>query len=81
MLDLDLELDCTVNNVETEWRRAHEACMAARADYDRVLDGCKANGGLIDVARIRLERAEALRARLLAKMERLEERIAGETQG
>jgi hypothetical protein len=55
--------------------------MAARADYDRVLDGCKANGGLIDVARIRLERAEALRARLLAKMERLEERIAGETQG
>jgi hypothetical protein len=75
-----LDLDGDLNDLETEWRRAYQACVAARADYERVQDCCKANGGLIDVARLRMERAEVLKARLMAKMERAEDSLIGGSQ-
>jgi hypothetical protein len=75
MSSLDLELDGELNNLETQWRQAYEACVNARADFVRVQDCCKANGGLIDVARLRVERAEALKVRLMTKMECAEVRL------
>jgi hypothetical protein len=81
MSSMDLELDGQTSDLEMEWRQAHDAVMAARADYERVLDCCRAKGGLIDIARIRLGRAEALKARLYAKIERLEHNMAGEAEG
>jgi hypothetical protein len=71
MSSLDLEREGEVNNLETEWRRAEEAVMVARTDFERVLGCCSANGGLIDVARIRLQRAEARKAQIFTKIERL----------
>ena len=71
MSSLDLERDGEANDLETEWRRAEEAVMAARTDLERVLDCCTANGGLIDVARIRLQRAEARKAQIFTKIEHL----------
>jgi hypothetical protein len=81
MSSMDLELDGKMSDLETEWRRAHDAVTAARADYERVLDCCRANGGLIDIARIRLGRAEAAKARIFAKIEKLENCMVGEPEG
>jgi hypothetical protein len=77
MSSLDLELDGDVNDLETEWRRAYEVFVAARTDYERLQDCCKANGGLLDVARMRMERAEAIKMRLMARVERAEDRLIG----
>jgi hypothetical protein len=63
-----------MNKLEAAWRWAHEAYVTASADIERVRDCCDANAGLIDVARARLKRAEALKARILAEMERPEEK-------
>jgi hypothetical protein len=77
-LDLDLELDSNLNDLETEWRRAYRVCGEARAYYEQLLRDCgPANGGLVDVARLRMEQAEALKARLMVKMERTEDGLIG----
>jgi hypothetical protein len=70
-----LDLDARMNTLETEWRQAYESSMIARADYQSLATGSKPNADLIDRARERLERAEALKARILAKIERLEESL------
>jgi hypothetical protein len=71
MSSLDFEREGGVHNLETDWRRAQEAVTVARADLERVLGCCKANGGLIDVARIRLQRAEAREAHIFTQIEHL----------
>jgi hypothetical protein len=81
MSGIDLELDGELDNLETQWRQAYEACVNARADYERVQDCCAANGGLIDVARLRMDRAEALKVRLMIKMERAEVRLGSGSPG
>jgi len=68
MSDLDLAREGDLNDLESEWRRAYEACVAARADYERVYDCPRPNGGLIHVARLRMERAEALKVALMSRM-------------
>jgi hypothetical protein len=76
-----LDLDGDVCDLETEWRQAYRACEAARADYDRVRDCRRSNGGLIDVALLRLERAEALKGRLMARIERGEDSLIDDMIG
>ena len=66
-LDLDLDLDAHMNNLETEWRQAYETSMVARADYQSLAASPKANADLLDLARERLDRTEALKARIMAK--------------
>lgn len=78
MSSLDLDLDAHMNNLETEWRQAYESSMVARADYQSLAANKKVKAGLLDLARERLERTEALKARILAKIERLEDSIAGQ---
>jgi hypothetical protein len=67
-----LELDVRMNTLETEWRQAYESSMSARADYQSLASGSKVNTDMLDRARERLERAEELKARILAKIQRLE---------
>jgi hypothetical protein len=75
---LDFDLDLHMNNLEQEWRQACESGIVARADYQSLADGPKRNADLLDRARERLERCEALKARIMAKIERLEDTILGQ---
>jgi hypothetical protein len=75
MSSLDLDLDTQMNNLELEWRQVYEAGIVARADYQALAANPKANADLLDAARERLDRAEALQARIMAKIERLEDHM------
>jgi hypothetical protein len=75
MSSLDLDLDLHMNTLEQEWRQAYESSIVARADYQSLAASPKANADLLDMARERLDRSEALKARIMAKIERLEDSI------
>jgi hypothetical protein len=75
---LDFDLDLHMNNLEQEWRQAYESSIVARADYQSLADSPKARAVLLDRARERLERFEGLKARIMAKIERLEDTILGQ---
>ena len=77
MSSLDLDLDAHMNNLELEWRQAYETSIVARADYQALAANPKASADLLDMARERLDRAEALKARIMAKIERVEDSILG----
>ena len=77
MSSLDFDLDLHMNNLEQEWRQAYESSIIARADYQSLAASPKANADLLDMARERLDRSEALKARIMAKIERLEDSILG----
>lgn len=78
MSSLDFDLDLHMNNLELEWRRAYESSIVARADYQSLAASPKSNADLLDAARERLDRSEALKARIMAKIERLEDRMLGQ---
>jgi hypothetical protein len=77
MSSLDFDLDLHMNNLEQEWRQAYESSIVARADYQSLAASKKANADLLDRARERLDRSEALKARIMAKIERLEDSMLG----
>ena len=77
MSSLDLELDGRMDDLELEWRAAHEASIIARAEYLALGADLKANAGAIDIVRERLRRAEAAEARMFAKIELLEDSMLG----
>jgi hypothetical protein len=77
MSDLDLDLDDQMIQLELEWRQAYEASMVARADYQSLAADQRAKADMLDHARERLDRSEAAKARILAKIERLETRLLG----
>jgi hypothetical protein len=77
MSSLDFDLDSRMNNLEQEWRLAYESSIVARADYQSLAIGPKTDSKLLDLARDRLERTEALKARIMAKIERLEDSLLG----
>jgi hypothetical protein len=78
MSSLDLDLDAHMNNLEMEWRQAYESSIVARADYQSLATAPKVNAKLLNGARERVERTEALKARIMAKIERLEDSILGQ---
>jgi hypothetical protein len=78
MSSLDFDLDAHMNNLEQEWRQAYESSILARADYQALVAAPKANTGLLKLARDRLDRTEVLKARIMAKIERLENSILGQ---
>jgi hypothetical protein len=77
-LDLELDLDTHMSNLEIEWRQAYESSIVARADYQSLAAAPRVNARLLDRARAHLDRTEALKARVMAKIERLEDRILGQ---
>ena len=77
MSSLDFDLDTHMNNLELEWRQAYESSIVARADYQSLAAGPKTDSKLLDLARERLDRTEALKARIMAKIERLEDSLLG----
>jgi hypothetical protein len=77
MSSLDLELDGRMDDLELEWRKAHEASIIARAEYLALGANLSANAGTIDIAGERLRRAEVTEARIFAKIELLEDSLLG----
>ena len=55
MSSLDFELDSRIDDMELEWRQAHEAQVIARAEYLALAATPEVNAGAIDLARARLE--------------------------
>jgi hypothetical protein len=77
MSSLDFGLDSRIDDMELEWRQAHEAQVIARAEYLALAANPEVNAGAIDLARERLRRAEGLEARIFAKIEQLEDSMLG----
>jgi hypothetical protein len=75
MSSLDFDLDTQMVHLESEWRKVYEASVIARTDYQSLAASTAATAELLDKARDRLERAEAMKARIMAKIERLEDNL------
>jgi hypothetical protein len=78
MSSLDLDLDARMNSLELEWRKAYESSIGARAEYQSLAASPNANADRLDLARERLDRAEAMKARIMTKIERLEDTMLGQ---
>jgi hypothetical protein len=77
-LDFDFDLDTQMSRLELEWRQAYQSSIVARSDYQALAMSPKTGVTLLDLARERLDRVEALKARILEKIERLEVNILGQ---
>jgi hypothetical protein len=77
MSSVHLDLDVQMVNLESEWRQVYEDSIIARADYQSLAADRASNAALLDVARERLDKADALKARIMAKIERLEYTVLG----
>lgn len=75
----DLDLDLRLSELESEWRLAYEASISARADYQRLAAMPGADVALLDSVRERQDRAEACKARIMERMERLEAELLGQS--
>jgi hypothetical protein len=75
MSSLDSDFDTQMNDLELEWRQGYEASIEARAHYQTLAAAPNVNARLLEVARERLERAEAVKARIMVKIERLENQM------
>jgi hypothetical protein len=78
MSSLDLDIDSQMSNLELEWRQAYESSIVLRTDYQAMAANPEARVEMLDLARERLDRSEALKARIMAKIERLEDSILGQ---
>ncbi len=76
-LDFDFDFDTQISHLESEWRQAYEDSIVARAEYQTLAAQPGVRTKPLDGARERLERAEALKARIMVKIERLEDKIVG----
>jgi hypothetical protein len=77
MSSLDLELDGRIEALELEWRVAYEAGRQARAQIESTPADTLKDRRILSLAGERLERLEAVKARIMAKIERLEDSMLG----
>ena len=77
MSSLDFDLDSQMSSLESEWRQAYETSMAARAELHALAAVARPNASTLAKAHDRLERAEGMKARIMAKIERLEDTVLG----
>ncbi len=78
MYKIDQDLDTQLHQLEREWRSGYEASIAARADYQRLAADPATAADVLDQARERLERAEAAKARVMVRIERVEGALLGQ---
>jgi hypothetical protein len=78
MSSIDFDIDAQMMQLETEWRQAYEASVGARADYQKLAADPRADVTMLDMARERLDRAEAVTAQIMIKIERLEASMLGQ---
>jgi hypothetical protein len=78
MSSLDFDLDSQMTKLESEWRSAYETSVAARAELNALATTNKPNASTLAKAHDRLEWAETRKARIMAKIERLEDTLLGD---
>jgi len=82
MSSLDFDLDAQINNLELEWRLAYDASMVARAEYQGLAARlATTTAEVLDAARDCVERAESKKARIMGRIERLEDSMFGRHGG
>jgi hypothetical protein len=74
---LEFDLEVQMLGLESEWRQVYEDSVNARADYQSLAASGGTSADLLDDARERLEQAEAMKSRTMAKIERLEQKMLG----
>jgi hypothetical protein len=74
---LDLDIDTQLIQLESEWRQAYEASIVARAEYQLLARDRKTRAAAVDRAREQLDKSEALKERIMVKIERLEQSLLG----
>jgi hypothetical protein len=72
MMQSEVDFDVELSRLEFEWRQGYEASIAARAAYQALAANRHTKMELLDAARERLDRAEAAKSRIMAKIEKLE---------
>jgi hypothetical protein len=77
MSSLDFDLDGRMSSLQSEWRQAYETGIAARAALQALAAARKPDASAVAKAHARLDHAESLKARIMAKIERLEDSILG----
>jgi hypothetical protein len=77
MSSLDLDIDAQMDHLELEWRQAYESSINMRAEYQALAASSAADARMLNLALERLDRTEILKARIMAKIERLEDSILG----
>jgi hypothetical protein len=75
---VNMDLDERMGQLEAEWRQAYENCVAAGAHYQSLAAQPGVDADLLDIARECLDRAEASKARIMFRIERLEGEILGQ---
>ena len=68
MSSVNLGWDEPMNSPESQWRRAQEATLTARAHYEEVAARLRALANVFEKARERLDILEILEARSLAEL-------------
>ncbi len=74
------EFDLRLSSLESEWRQAYEASRAADAEFAALSASPKVKFVDVQLARTRLDQAEQLKARIMAKIECLEETVIRATK-
>jgi hypothetical protein len=69
------EFDLRLSALESEWAQAYEAGRAANAEFSALSATPKVKIVDVQMARTRLDQAEQLKARIMAKIARLEETV------
>jgi hypothetical protein len=72
---LDFDIDTQMTRLELEWRHAFEASVLARADFECLNSLSNPDRARLQKAIDALERSEAVKARVMRKIERLEESL------
>jgi len=72
MGNFGIDLDSQLSHLEAEWRDAYESGSVARAEFLAVMVSPEFKLSTFDQARDRLDRAEAVKVQIIARMDRLE---------
>jgi hypothetical protein len=72
---LDFDIDSQMTRLELEWRHAFEASVLALSDFESMKNSANPDKGRLQQAIDRLERAEAVKAKVMVKIEKLEESL------
>jgi hypothetical protein len=72
---LDPDLDEQMGELQLEWRQAYESGIVARSYYQALAANEQVSPELLDMARERLDRTVVLKAQIMAKIERIEDKM------
>jgi len=71
----NLDFDSKLVSLESEWRQAYESGLAARAEIEALTAAEKRDEMAVARAQLLLERTEAAKSRIMARIDRLEDSI------